>query len=121
MASFNGLYRTLKYPYSDPSDYFRNDEERDYLRFYPDGTVLRANVVGSELDKKVARWFGKKDKTTARGLYKLRGEQITFTTKDTLGAKIEVPCVGLCRGEYMILATPSKVDSYFFISMTHLA
>ena len=68
---FDGVYR------ADPKD----GAYANYLRFYPDGTVLGNSVIKPNTVEEVAPRFGKNHGSMGRGSYKKSGVQIAFITQ----------------------------------------
>jgi hypothetical protein len=87
MIRYDGLY-------AGASD----EGERLYLRFYDDGTVLEARS-GSDPDE-VFAWLEKGKPEAAAGVYRLKGEELAFSTES--GGK-SVEYRGEVRGDRLTL------------------
>jgi len=61
----------------------------EYLRFYPDGTVVSVLSVGAP--QKVALWLTREHPNAAKGTYKIQGTKITFSTTRVFRGKADPP------------------------------
>ncbi|MBO0795792.1 MAG: hypothetical protein J2P36_33285 [Ktedonobacteraceae bacterium] len=89
LLRFDGLYR----------DQDEKDNGNDYLRFYPDGTVLDVAVRAPSTAEQVAQWLGKNKRGISRGKYKRRGTQIAFTTRS---GRVAISYVGMVVNDHTI-------------------
>jgi hypothetical protein len=77
LIRFDGLYQSET-----------EDNSREFLRFYDDGTVL--SVISSSNAKDLIKWF-KKDKHSnqfQKGKYEINNNNIYFTTTDKYGTVV---------------------------------
>ena len=61
----------------------------EYLRFYPDGTVVSVLSIGAP--QKVALWLTREHPNAAKGTYKIQRTTITFSTTRVFRGKADPP------------------------------
>jgi hypothetical protein len=91
ILKFGGVYR------------FKND----YLRFYPDRTVLNVSTSG-EPDQ-IASWFGKDHDYLSIGTYTLSGNQLKFSATCEYG---DVDFEGSVQGDTLVLNIHSRINNH---------
>lgn len=82
-----------------------NTDYTYYLGFYPDHTVISVSSTGNS--EKVVKWFNKK--YTAKGVYKIDNDQISFTVTSSTGS---VDFHGSINGRELDLYSHSKINGY---------
>ncbi|MFI8531396.1 toll/interleukin-1 receptor domain-containing protein [Streptomyces aquilus] len=81
----------------------------EFLRFYPDGTVLDVTTSGS-VDQ-VARWFNRDHPDLGTGTYDIVGDRITFAPSDSYGT-IEYDGTLREEGGELHLHTLSRINGH---------
>ncbi len=85
----------------------KNGDTFEYLRFYPDGSVITVSSTGTAAD--IAKWFNKSGKDLSKGNYTLTGQHLKFSSTDSYGT---VDYDGDIKGDVILLKTYSHINGY---------
>jgi len=99
-VQYNGVYKSTISVSSEK-------ESWDYLRFYPDGTVITISSAGQPGDLK--KWFSKEHKGVAWGKFALRDAQVSFSAGSTQG---KVNYTGAIEGNQIRFQIYSQINNF---------
>lgn len=98
MLRYDGIYQSEK-KVSGTTGYWY------YIRFYPDGTVIKVSSIGQP--ENLRNWFSKEDQSMSVGKFIIKNKHISFSTTSSYGT---VDHTGLIDGNKL------RLDSYSHIN-----
>jgi len=84
-----------------------NISYREYIRFYPDGDVIRVSSTGSPED--LRKWFSREQPYVSRGKISIEGNRISFSV---LVDKGSIDYSGQFEGDTINLSSYSHATKY---------